>query len=141
MYRGLSTRFSRFARASARASGNPLTFFLAVIIVLLWASVGPLYHFDDSWQLMINTVTSLATFLMVFLLQNTANRDGDAMQLKLDELIHAVKGADRSLANIEELTEDDLDRLRAIYRQKGQQARSASLPVVSVDDRIRRKAG
>lgn len=141
MYRKLLVRFARFARSSARAMGNPITFFLAGLIVVLWAVSGPLYGFNDSWQLFINTVTSLATFLMVFLIQNTQNRDSDAMQLKLDELIRAVKGANNAMTNIEELTEDDFERLRAQYRRKGRQARRERLRVVTVTDEVDQEVG
>jgi len=141
VYRKLLVRFARFARSSARAMGNPITFFLAGLIVVLWAVSGPLYGFNDSWQLFINTVTSLATFLMVFLIQNTQNRDSDAMQLKLDELIRAVKGANNAMTNIEELTEDDFERLRAQYRRKGRQARRERLRVVTVTDEVDQEVG
>jgi len=141
VYRNLLVRFSRFARSSARAMGNPITFFLAGLVVVLWAVSGPLYGFNDSWQLLINTLTSLATFLMVFLIQNTQNRDSDAMQLKLDELIRAVKGANNAMTNIEELTEDDFERLRAQYRRKGRQARRERLRVVTVTDEIDQEVG
>lgn len=141
MYRKLLVRFSRFARSSARAMGNPITFFLAGLIVIMWAVSGPLYGFNDSWQLLINTVTSLATFLMVFLIQNTQNRDSDAMQLKLDELIRAVKGADNGMANIEELTEDDFERLRAHYRRKGHQSRRERLRVMKFVDEVDQEVG
>lgn len=140
MYRQLLVRFSRFARWSARAMGNPITFFLAGLVVLMWAVSGPLYGFNDSWQLLINTATSLATFLMVFLLQNTQNRDSDATQLKLDELIRAVKGANNAMANIEELTEEDFERLRALYRRKGRQARGERPRFMSLADEIDREA-
>ncbi len=107
--------FNHFARWAARASGQPLTFVLAVAIVVGWAFTGPLFGFSDTWQLVVNTGTTIITFLMVFLIQSTQNRDSEAVQVKLDELIRAVRGAQNSLLNVEDLTEDELDRLRARY--------------------------
>lgn len=107
--------FSRFARWTALMLGNPLAFVTAVVIIIVWAVTGPLFHFSDTWQLIINTSTTIVTFLMVFLIQNTQNRDSQAIQLKLDELIRATQGAHNGLLDIEELTDEDLNRLRARY--------------------------
>ena len=107
--------FSRFARWAALMFGNPVAFIVAVLIIIVWAMTGPLFHFSDTWQLIINTSTTIVTFLMVFLIQNTQNRDSEAIQLKLDELIRVVEGAHNGLLDIEELTEADLNRLRARY--------------------------
>lgn len=107
--------FSRFANVAARHTGHPGAFLAAVAVILAWAATGPFFGFSDTWQLVINTGTTIVTFLMVFLIQNTQNRDSAAVQVKLDELIRAVKGARNSLINIEELTEDDLNRLRERY--------------------------
>jgi len=96
---------------------------VAVLIVLAWAITGPIFGFSDTWQLVINTGTTIATFLMVFLIQNTQNRDSAAVQLKLDELIRAVAGAHNALLDLEELTEDDLARLRAHYGDLARGAR------------------
>jgi len=115
--------FSRFARWAASTTGAPAACALAVGIVLLWACLGPLYHFSDTWQLVINTGTTIITFLMVFLIQNTQNRDSAAMQLKLDELIRAMQGAHNALLDLEELTQKDLDQLRAQYETLARQAR------------------
>lgn len=115
--------FSRFARWAAYAAGHPAACVLAVGTILLWACLGPLYHFSDTWQLVINTGTTIITFLMVFLIQNTQNRDSAAMQLKLDELIRAVQGAHNALLDLEELTQHDLDRIRARYEALARQAR------------------
>jgi low affinity Fe/Cu permease len=117
--------FARFAKWTARATGHPHTFVGAVAIILLWALTGPLFGFSDTWQLVINTGTTIVTFLMVFLIQNTQNRDSEAMQLKLDELIRVVNGAHNALLDLEELEADDLDRIRDRYQELAQAAREA----------------
>jgi low affinity Fe/Cu permease len=104
-------------------SGHPAVFFIAVLVIVVWAATGPVFHFSDTWQLVINTSTTIVTFLMVFLIQNTQNRDSEAVQLKLDELIRAVEGAHNALLCIEELTEAELDRIKARYEQLAQRAR------------------
>ena len=116
--------FIRFAAGTARAVGHPLAFLLAVSIIVTWAVKGPLFGFSDTWQLVINTGTTIVTFLMVFLIQNTQNRDSKATQLKLDELIRAIQGAHNALLDLEELDESDLDRLRTDYETLAQQARA-----------------
>src|SRR5258705_5786881 len=105
------SRFTRMAKWTARASGRPVTFFLATGIVVLWAVSGPLFGFSDTWQLVINTGTTIVTFLMVFLIQNSQNRDSAAIQVKLDELIR-VGSARNSLVGIEHLTDEELEDLR-----------------------------
>lgn len=115
--------FGRFAKWVARAMGHPLAFALAVLVILGWALTGPLFGFSDTWQLVINTSTTIVTFLMVFLIQNTQNRDSAAAQLKLDELIRALRRAHTALLDLEELEEEDLDRLRAVYEELARQAR------------------
>ncbi len=115
--------FARFAKWAAYATGHPLAFLLAVEIILGWALTGPFFHFSDTWQLVINTGTTIITFLMVFLIQNTQNCDSAAMQLKLDELIRAVQGAHNALLDLEELTQADLDRLRRRYEALARRAR------------------
>ncbi|HTI97758.1 MAG TPA: low affinity iron permease family protein [Dongiaceae bacterium] len=117
--------FSRFAKSTARASGRPAAFGLAAGIVLVWMITGPLFNFSDTWQLVINTGTTIITFLMVFLIQCTQNRDSEAMQVKLDELIRALKGAQNALLDLEELEEADLDRIRKRYAQLAKQARKS----------------
>ena len=107
--------FSRFATAAARAAGHPLALVIAVGVVLAWALSGPEFGFSDTWQLVINTGTTVVTFLMVFLIQNSQNRDAMAMHLKLDELIRAAKDARNSLIDSEHLTQQDLDRLAKLY--------------------------
>ena len=114
--------FQRFARATARAAGRPSTFGLAVGIIIVWAALGPIFHFSDTWQLVINTATTIVTFLMVFLIQNTQNRDSEAMQLKLDELIRATKGCHNAVLDIEELSEEELDELKQCYTDLAQRA-------------------
>ena len=115
--------FGRMARTTARAAGQPATFLLALLVIVVWLITGPLFGFSDTWQLVINTGTTIITFLMVFLIQNTQNRDSEAMQLKLDELIRATEGAHLALLDIEELTEKELDRLRAHYERLAADAR------------------
>ncbi len=107
--------FTRFANWTASAAGHPQSFVLACLIIVVWGATGPLFGFSDTWQLVINTGTTIVTFLMVFLIQNTQNRDSKAMQLKLDELIRATEGAHNALLDLEELTEEDLNRIRALY--------------------------
>ncbi len=107
--------FERFARAAARAAGRPVTFGAAIGLILIWALFGPVFHFSDTWQLVINTGTTIITFLMVFLIQNTQNRDSEAMQLKLDELIRASGRCHNAVLDIEELSEEELDTIKRGY--------------------------
>jgi low affinity Fe/Cu permease len=118
--------FTRMSMAVAKAAGKPATFMVAVLIVIVWAASGPLFGFGDTWQLVINTGTTIVTFLMVFLIQNTQNRDTEAMQIKLDELIHAIKEANNSLLDLEELDEKELDSIRKTYLQHAADARKES---------------
>ena len=103
--------FIRFATATAKVAGKPWTFVGCMTVVLIWAATGPIFKFSETWQLIINTGTTIVTFLMVFLIQNTQNRDGAAMQAKLDELIHAVRAADERFIGIEHMTEKDLQKI------------------------------
>lgn len=121
----MSTRkaFQRFAGSVARYSGRPVTFVLAVLIVVAWAVTGPMFGFGDTWQLVINTGTTIVTFLMVFLIQNTQNRDSTAVQIKLDELIRSSR-AHNALLNLEELDEVILERIRRRYCQLAEDARN-----------------
>lgn len=116
--------FTRSAKWTARQTGRPATFVVAVAIILAWALTGPLFGFSDTWQLVINTGTTIVTFLMVFLIQNTQNRDSEAIQVKLDELIRAVEGAHNALLDLEELEEKDLDRIRTSYKKLAERARA-----------------
>ena len=120
---GKGSRFARFAKATSRAAGRPVTFMSAVAIIVGWAASGPLFGFSDTWQLVINTGTTIVTFLMVFLIQNTQNRDAEAIQIKLDELLRSIDGAHLALLDLEELDEEDLDRIRNDYRKLAHRAR------------------
>jgi low affinity Fe/Cu permease len=115
--------FTRFAKRTALITGRPSTFLLAAAVILVWAITGPLFHFSDTWQLVINTGTTVVTFLMVFLIQSTQNRDAEATQVKLDELIRAVGHARNELLDLEELEETDLDELRQTYLEMAKRAR------------------
>ncbi|HVF31207.1 MAG TPA: low affinity iron permease family protein [Pyrinomonadaceae bacterium] len=118
-----SSVFTRFARRVSAVSGRPLTFVLALLIILGWAVTGPLFGFSDTWQLVINTGTTIVTFLMVFLIQSTQNRDTEALQIKLDELIRAAKGARNEVIDLEELDERELDQIREEYLKLAEHAR------------------
>jgi low affinity Fe/Cu permease len=115
--------FGRFSRGIATAAGRPTTFAVAVAIILVWAVSGPLFGFSDTWQLVVNTATTIVTFLMVFLIQNTQNRDAEAMHIKIDELIRAIEGAHNALLDLEELDEGELDEIRAQYTCLATEAR------------------
>ena len=115
--------FNRLSKRAARAAGHANDFFVAGLVILFWSATGPMFRFSDTWQLVINTATTIVTFLMVFLIQNTQNRDSEAVQLKLDELIRAIEGAHNSLLDLEELSEEELDRIRKRYEHLAQQAR------------------
>jgi low affinity Fe/Cu permease len=115
--------FSRFASRTATAAGHPFLFAIACLIILAWATLGPVFAFGDTWQLVINTATTIVTFLMVFLIQNTQNRDSKATQIKLDEIIRALKGAHNALLDLEELSEEDLQKIRTRYIEIARRAR------------------
>jgi low affinity Fe/Cu permease len=117
------TGFTRFAKWTARAAGRPVAFCAAALLIVLWIASGPLFGFSDTWQLVINTGTTIITFLMVFLIQSTQNRDAEAMQVKLDELIRLQKGGHNALLDLEELEEEELDRIRAGYGKLAEDAR------------------
>ena len=115
--------FPHFARVAATAAGSPAAFAIAVIIVIVWAATGPMFGYSDTWQLVINTATTVVTFLMVFLIQNTQTRDTEALQLKLDELIRANKGARNFLLDLEEMDDERLEQLRKIYERLAKKAK------------------
>lgn len=138
-------RYSQFAKQAARLTGHPGVFVAAAVIVLLWGITGPLFHFSDTWQLVINTGTTIVTFLMVFLIQSTQNRDTEAMQIKLNELIRSVQGAHNALLCLEELDDEHLDAMRAKYGELAARARDdlrrgardTGVPAVEVLERKR----
>jgi len=115
--------FTRLTKATAHITGRPITFLLAALTIVLWAVTGPLFAFSDTWQLVINTSTTIVTFLMVFLIQSTQNRDAEAVQVKLDEIIRSIEGAKNELLDLEELEEDELDRIRETYAALARKAR------------------
>jgi low affinity Fe/Cu permease len=115
--------FTRFTKRTAQMTGQPLTFALAVLVIAAWAISGPIFGFSDTWQLVINTSTTIITFLMVFLIQSTQNRDAEAVHIKLDELLRVTPGAHNVLLDLEELEERDLDKLRAVYQKLAEKAR------------------
>lgn len=117
--------FSRIANWTAHAVGHPLAFVIAALVIIVWALTGPLFGFSDTWQLVINTSTTIVTFLVVFLVQNTQNRDSAAIQVKLDELIRATSGAHNAFLDLEQLSEDDLIRFKERYEMLAQRAREA----------------
>lgn len=118
------SRFSRFAQCTARMAGRPATFGVALGIILIWICSGPLFGFGDTWQLVINTGTTIVTFLMVFLIQHTQNVDSEAMQIKLDELIRSSDGAHNALLDLEQLEEAELDAIRSKYQRLAERARA-----------------
>jgi low affinity Fe/Cu permease len=115
--------FTNFAKWTARATGRPAAFALAAGVIIVWGVTGPLFKFSDTWQLVINTGTTIVTFLMVFLIQNTQNRDTEALQVKLDELIRVTEGAHTVLLDLEELDDNELDRIRKDYEKLAKKAR------------------
>jgi low affinity Fe/Cu permease len=123
----LTTVYARISKAVAHLTGRPGTFVLAVLVILTWLVTGPVFGFSDTWQLVINTGTTIITFLMVFLIQNTQNRDTTAIQLKLDELIRATKGAHNALLDLEELDEQALETFRARFEALAREARQGRL--------------
>jgi low affinity Fe/Cu permease len=114
--------FHRFARVGARAAGHPIGFGIAISTIVIWAVLGFVFHFSDTWQLVINTATTIVTFLMVFLIQNSQNRDSEAIQLKLDEIIRSTKSAHNALLDIEELSESELDQIKVGYERLAKDA-------------------
>lgn len=118
--------FDRFADWTARASGRPVSFVLATGVVLIWAMTGPVFNYSDTWQLVINTGTTIVTFLMVFLIQSTQNRDTQALQIKLNELIRATRGAHNTLLDLEHLDEEEIERLRVLYFDLAKNAKNGA---------------
>ena len=118
-----SSWFSRFAKKTSCYAGKPATFAVAVLIIIAWAACGPLFGFSDTWQLVINTSTTIVTFLMVFLIQNSQNRDSEALQIKLDELIRVQKSANNALMDLEDLSEKDIDETRKEFVRLAEEKR------------------
>ena len=118
------SRFTAFAKWTAHATGRPAAFFLAVLVILAWAITGPLFHYSDTWQLIINTGTTVVTFLMVFLIQNTQNRDSQAIHVKLDELIRSIDTARNTVLDLDALSDAELEKLRANYAELASTAQS-----------------
>lgn len=120
---GFQAVFSRIAKECAVAMGHPWAFLLASLTIVVWAFTGPVFAYSDTWQLVINTGTTIITFLMVFLIQNTQNRDSAAIQVKLDELLRSTKGAHNALLDLEELTQQELDQFVQNYQELAKEAR------------------
>ena len=118
-----SSWFTRFSKVTAHMTGQPVSFVLAVLVILVWAITGPLFGWSDTWQLVVNTGTTIVTVLMVFLILATQNRDAEAMHIKIDELLRVTPGAHNVLLDLEELEEPELERLHAIYCKLAQEAR------------------
>ncbi len=127
--------FHKFARVTSDRMGSPISFLAAVLVIVVWGVTGPLFGFSDTWQLVINTSTTIVTFLMVFLIQNTQNRDAMAIHLKLDELVRGVKGARTGLVNLEELSDEELEQLhhefQDLQRRNGREAKGEPRDAVS----------
>ena len=117
--------FTRLTKGTARATGHPMAFTVAMLVIVVWAVTGPLFAYSDTWQLAINTGTTIVTFLMVFLIQATQNRDAEATQIKLDEIIRAIGHARNELLDIEELEEADLNQMRKDYEALAKKARAS----------------
>jgi len=113
----MSELFRKFARTISEVLGRAEVFLGSVVLIVIWAALGPIYHYSDTWQLVINTATTIVTFLMVFLIQNTQNRDAKAIQLKLDELIRGVQGARTGLVRLEELSDEELKELEGSFER------------------------
>ena len=124
----LSQILERFSLKATKATGTSMSFILALSVIVVWGFTGPMFHFSDTWQLVINTGTTIVTFLMVFAIQASQNRDSEAIQVKLDELIRSIKGAQNNLLDLEELEEDEIERLRKKYRDLAAKARENKGP-------------
>ena len=129
----VSDAFRVFAHRSATMLGSAWAFSIAVLVILIWLVTGPMFHFSDTWQLIINTATTIITFLMVFLIQNTQNRDAKAMHLKLDELIRAVKDARNELVDLENLSDEELQKLEQQFRNTRERAENDGSPSRHID--------
>ena len=130
--------FNLFATKTSTAAGQPLTFIIALLVVIVWGVTGPLFHYSDTWQLVINTGTTIVTFLMVFLIQNSQNRDGAAMQAKLDELMRAVDKAREQFIGIEHLTDQQIELLRAALERHAQEVKERQSKKKTTEDTVDR---
>ena len=139
---GLSKFFNNFSNAVTKATGKPAAFIIATLVIITWAVTGPIFHFSDTWQLVINTGTTIITFLMVFVIQHSQNKDTVAIQLKLNELIAASHEASNRLISIEDLTDEELDVLKKFYTHLAQLARKEKnvFKTHSIDEAKRRNA-
>lgn len=126
MKKKINLLFERFSSKVTRAAGRPLAFTLAVFVILAWVITGPLFHYSDSWQLVINTGTTIITFLMVFIIQQSQNKDAIALQLKLNELIASSSSASNRLVNVEDISAEELDTLKKFYKKLAELARQES---------------
>jgi low affinity Fe/Cu permease len=131
----MEDRFRRFANTASKKLGTPLAFALAVLVVLAWAVTGPLFHFSDSWQLVINTGTTVVTFLMVFLIQATQNRDATALQLKLDELIRSTRDARNTFAGLEDASDDELKGFQDEFKKLRDEGQSETVAAIAARER------
>src|SRR3954464_4741123 len=131
--------FTDFAAAVARAAGKPATFAVSIVVILTWALTGPMFHYSDTWQLIINTGTTIVTFLMVFLIQNTQNRDSRAVHLKLDELLRAVEGARTGLVDLENCTDEELKRLQEAFHRLKEREPAIAVCAEAVEQELDRK--
>lgn len=129
--------FRKFSHQTSEIVGSPGAFIVALSLLLIWALTGPVFHFSDTWQLVINTATTIITFLMVFLIQNTQNRDARALHLKLDELIRSIKGARNMMVDLEELSDDELERLQTQFRRISQKSSQISSDIEEVSEGIK----
>ncbi len=134
----MSPSFRKFSHRTCEMVGSPWSFLIAAVVILAWGISGPMFHFSDTWQLVINTSTTIVTFLMVFLIQNTQNRDAKAIHLKLDELIRGVEGARTSLVDLEDMSDEDLEKLRTEFQRLHERERKrAGAPVDSALEQAR----
>jgi low affinity Fe/Cu permease len=132
-YTGLHERFGFFASQAARAAGSPITFSVALLVLVVWAGCGPFFQYSQGWQLVVNTGTTIVTFLMVFVIQNSQNRDGLAAQIKLDEIIRAIAGAKNSMIDLERLTDKELAELQVKFAEIAVRARKKEEVVIEAE--------
>ncbi|MFD1610296.1 low affinity iron permease family protein [Sphingomonas tabacisoli] len=131
--------FTHIATRIANASGQPITFVFALVLILIWAATGPVFHYSDTWQLIVNTATTVVTFLMVFLIQNSQNRDASAMQAKLDELIRAVDNAREQFIGIEHLTDLEICQIRDALEEEVRDSQDKQKTADDTVDRLLRR--